>query len=275
MLAEGHRKAAESIEKGIIKLQPNADPAVARVAIEAAWGASFQWIAYGCATRYQQHQNNHTRLGRFLRNFGETDVANWWERVDALRQGGWYGGEPESEEVQEARVLLKQVRLWAIQLPEADAPGGSTMRETSLAYTIEKRSGVVPQDIPAWLDSETRALVKDKIELLVSHHPDILAVILYGSVARHDERPLDDRDPSDVDLLVVVDGDRSTIQAQKSTLFDTMGQAENRHIHAPREVNVMFATRTLQEWDPEFVANVAREGIVLYQRGAVPALFAA
>lgn len=50
---------------------------------------------------------------------------------------------------------------------------------------------------------------------------------------------------------------------------------ENRHIHAPREVNVMFATRTLQEWDPEFVVNVAREGIVLYQRGAVLALFAA
>ena len=55
----------------------------------------------------------------------------------------------------------------------------------------------------------------------------------------------------------------------------SLGQAENRHLHAPREVNVMLASRTLQEWDAEFVANVARDGIVLYQRGPLPALFAA
>lgn len=31
----------------------------------------------------------------------------------------------------------------------------------------------------------------------------------------------------------------------------------------------------MQEWDPTFVANVARDGIVLYQRGPLPALFVA
>ena len=45
MKAEGHRQAAEQIEKGIAKLQPDTDPEVGRLAIEGAWGASFQWIA--------------------------------------------------------------------------------------------------------------------------------------------------------------------------------------------------------------------------------------
>ncbi|HEV2582111.1 MAG TPA: nucleotidyltransferase domain-containing protein [Ktedonobacteraceae bacterium] len=43
---------------------------------------------------------------------------------------------------------------------------------------------------PNWLDRETRALVKDIIRLLKARHPDLLAIILYGSVARHEERPL-------------------------------------------------------------------------------------
>lgn len=129
--------------------------------------------------------------------------------------------------------------------------------------------------IPGWLDRETRALVKDKITSLIARHPSILAVILYGSVARHDERALNESDPSDVDVLVIVDGDRAAIRAQEAALFSTMGLAEKRHLQAPREVNVLFASRTLQEWDPTFVANVARDGIVLYQRGPLPALFVA
>src|SRR2546430_2047559 len=103
--------------------------------------------------------------------------------------------------------------------------------------------------IPPWLDSETSALVRDKVDFLVQKHPDVLAVILYGSVARHEERPLDDPDPSDVDLLVVFDTDnRFAIWSQDLALFSTMGQAEALHLQAPREVNVMFTTRTAHEW---------------------------
>ena len=36
-----------------------------------------------------------------------------------------------------------------------------------------------------------RLLVEDIIGLLSERHPDLLAVILYGSVARHEERPSD------------------------------------------------------------------------------------
>jgi hypothetical protein len=37
----------------------------------------------------------------------------------------------------------------------------------------------------------------------------------------------------------------------------------------------MFTSRTSQEWDPELIADVKRDGIILYQRGALPAHFAA
>ena len=128
--------------------------------------------------------------------------------------------------------------------------------------------------LPAWLDAETRALVKDKIEALVSGHPDVLAIILYGSIARHEERPPDEPGTSDVDLLTVLaTNDPREIVSRLRTLVATMGQAENRHLSAPREVNVMFSSRTSREWDPEFLANVKRDGIILYQRGELPAPF--
>ncbi len=56
----------------------------------------------------------------------------------------------------------------------------------------------IPKDIPVWLDRATRALVGDIIGLLSERHPDLLAVILYGSVARHEERPLGAFNSSDV-----------------------------------------------------------------------------
>jgi hypothetical protein len=37
----------------------------------------------------------------------------------------------------------------------------------------------------------------------------------------------------------------------------------------------MFSSRTLQEWDPTYIANVKRDGIVLYMRGALPSVLAA
>ena len=60
--------------------------------------------------------------------------------------------------------------------------------------------------IPAWLDDATAALVEETVRMLIKRHGNILlAVILFGSVARHEERPLDDSYPSDVDLLAIFD----------------------------------------------------------------------
>ena len=130
--------------------------------------------------------------------------------------------------------------------------------------------------LPSWLDSKTSALIKDIIGLLSERHPDLIAVILYGSVARHEERPLNEPNPSDVDLLAILDSDDPHVALhQGDALFHTLGLAYNRHLDTPREVQVLFASRTLQEWDPTFIANVTRDGIVLFTRGPLPIPFAA
>ena len=49
MLADAHRKAAEDIESTILPLQ--GQPRATRVVIEGAWGAAFQWLAFGCETK--------------------------------------------------------------------------------------------------------------------------------------------------------------------------------------------------------------------------------
>jgi len=108
MLAGAHRQAAEDIEKTILPLQMASY--AARVVIEGAWGAAFHWIAFGCETK----QESHARLGTFLRRQGEGKVAEWWEDLDRIRQGGWYGGSPEPERVQRALDLLERIHTWAI-----------------------------------------------------------------------------------------------------------------------------------------------------------------
>ncbi|HEX9131163.1 MAG TPA: nucleotidyltransferase domain-containing protein [Ktedonobacteraceae bacterium] len=134
----------------------------------------------------------------------------------------------------------------------------------------------VTKAIPAWLDRSTRKLIEDIIGELSKQHPDLLAVILYGSIARHEERPLDASKPSDVDLLAVFDSNDPLLAVHRGdTLSHTLGLVYSRHLDAPRDVQVMFASRTLQEWDPTFIANVTRDGILLFRRGSLPAPFAA
>ena len=47
----------------------------------------------------------------------------------------------------------------------------------------------------------------------------------YGSVAQHEERALDEPDTSDVDLLVVVNGNRDAVRSQLLALVHTAGLA--------------------------------------------------
>lgn len=42
-----------------------------------------------------------------------------------------------------------------------------------------------------------------------------------------------------------------------------------------REVNVLLSDRTMQTWDSLFLENLARDGILLYARGSLPAPLAA
>jgi predicted nucleotidyltransferase len=110
--------------------------------------------------------------------------------------------------------------------------------------------------LPPWLDRETTLLVDEIVDLLVKRHPDILAIILYGSIARHEERALHEPDPSDVDILVVVDtDDRRGIRAQEESLFETLGVAESItckrdvkstscSLHGPHKSGTRHSSRT-------------------------------
>jgi predicted nucleotidyltransferase len=129
----------------------------------------------------------------------------------------------------------------------------------------------IAEALPPWLDAQSSALVQDIVATLASHYPDLLAVVLFGSVARHDERPLTDPQPSDVDLLAIFDTDEDPVHLPRGLdITHTIGVARNRHLDAPREVQVMFTTRAMREWDTTFIANVARDGIVLWARGPLP-----
>ena len=124
---------------------------------------------------------------------------------------------------------------------------------------------------PSWLDPATRALVEDTVRTLAARYEEtLLAVILFGSVARHEERPMGDAFPSDVDLLAVFDRDALPLD-ERLAIFATVGEACTRHLDAPREVNVLPVTRTPVDWDPSFLANVSHDGIVLYQAENLPA----
>ena len=108
--------------------------------------------------------------------------------------------------------------------------------------------------------------------MLIKRHGNILlAVILFGSVARHEERLLDDSRPSDVDLLAIFDTTDRLVKPYREDIFATIIDAYASHLDAPREVNVLLSDRTMRTWDSMFLDNVAREGMLLYVRGSLPA----
>jgi len=130
--------------------------------------------------------------------------------------------------------------------------------------------------IPAWLDNATSALFEETLSMLIKRHANILlAVILFGSIARHEERPLDDSCPSDVDLLAIFDTTDRLVKPYREDIFVTIIDACALHLDAPREVNVLLSDRTMQTWDAMFLDNIARDGILLYARDSLPAQLAA
>lgn len=137
--------------------------------------------------------------------------------------------------------------------------------------SVRPRVPLVP-----WLDPETDADVVDITQSVAAEHPEVQAVILFGSVARHDERPLDDPQPSDVDLLLIIDpaivnpGAERLTNEQDLALTRTVSEADFRHRTAPREVKPIFVNRDLARWDEMFIENVARDGILLWARAPLP-----
>lgn len=130
-----------------------------------------------------------------------------------------------------------------------------------------------------WLDGGTAALLVGLVDDLAHAHPEVSAVLLFGSLARHDERPLDTSRPSDVDLLVLVrptpgiPGARIPLE-HKLAIYHTIGEREYRHSVPALGVQAVLATEALVDWDEQFVENVARDGVLLWARGPLPAALA-
>jgi hypothetical protein len=100
-------------------------------------------------------------------------------------------------------------------------------------------------------------------------------VILFGSVAQHEERLPDDACPSDVDLFAIFDTTDRLVKPYREGNFATIIDAYALHLDAPREVNVLLSDRTMQTWDSMFLENLARDGILHNARGSLPAPLAA
>lgn len=134
----------------------------------------------------------------------------------------------------------------------------------------ELTTPVSGRDIPVvpWLDVETAALLRAIVTRLRETRPEVLAAILFGSVARHEERPLDDTIPSDVDLLVLVP--EQLPEDAALAIHRAIGEAGAPFGYPPREIQTLLVERDLRNWDPLFIENVARDGLLLWARAPLP-----
>lgn len=123
-----------------------------------------------------------------------------------------------------------------------------------------------------WLDVQSADLVRAIARALALHHLEVYAVILFGSIARHDERPLSDSEPSDVDILLLIQ--HPLPEECALAIIHTIGETSHALGYAPRDVPPLLVERDLSGWDPLFVANIARDGILLWARGPLPASLA-
>jgi predicted nucleotidyltransferase len=127
--------------------------------------------------------------------------------------------------------------------------------------------------IPPWLDGRTASLVRAIVAEVASRHPDLRAALLFGSVARHEERPITDAEPSVVDLLLLFDLETHLSRLPYNRLlaiYEAVGEARERYPRTPREVQVTLIVRNLADWAPMFVSNLARDGLLLWSRGPLP-----
>jgi len=137
---------------------------------------------------------------------------------------------------------------------------------------VEATTPLVP-----WLDPDTAALLRRMVALLAVRRSDLRAVILFGSVARHDERPLTDAHPSDVDLQVLFETEpmQQTISGEQHAAISwALLDALDTYPETPREVQTVAMLSNLAGRDSTFLENVSSDGIVLWQRGPLPSVFA-
>jgi len=115
MRADAHQQRALQLEHTISAVgDPNADPDHAPGLVELYWGAAFHWIAYGCQQKHGKHKENHTQLGRYLRDLGESVIGDAWDRLELKRQGAMYAYAASPERATSAYDDYQEIRTWAL-----------------------------------------------------------------------------------------------------------------------------------------------------------------
>ncbi len=105
-----------------------------------------------------------------------------------------------------------------------------------------------------------QALLDDVVAAL-SPLPDCVAIVLFGSAARGELHAR-----SDLDLLVLLDVDhRPELGPESAEVSRQLVGAESRH-NVPWPVSCVLARADLAGLDPDFVAWIAAEGVVLWTR---------
>lgn len=139
-----------------------------------------------------------------------------------------------------------------------------------------------------WLDAATAYALRRAIALIVAGGPDVQAIILFGSVARREERPLTDQAPSDVDVLVIFDPPASTQQQtlhyereegaesltprQQALLSQAVIRALQAFPDTARDLSVTGALPPFAHWGRTFLEHVAQDGLLLWARTSPPDL---
>lgn len=121
---------------------------------------------------------------------------------------------------------------------------------------MEKRSGIME----GIKDEQMRKILSELAEQLHQVYGNKLrAVILYGSVARGTQT-----DESDVDIMVLVDGNSAELKEYDDKLSDVSTEIALKYLKVFSIIDVSY--KEYQDWKTisPFYKNVAEEGIVLY-----------
>jgi hypothetical protein len=132
-----------------------------------------------------------------------------------------------------------------------------------------------------WLDAATNGYLRCLVTLAVSANPDVEAVILFGSAARRELRPMTDEEPSDVDVLFLMTAPPDASGARRITGEQHLAISRAEVAAYPetfdntiRQVQTIIADPSFEGWDLSFVESVARDGLLLWARGELPAALA-
>lgn len=91
---DDHRKKAERLNQTRSRLK---DPDDWETYTENCYNAALQIIACICIKKFDEHQDIHSGVTRFLRKKGLNEVAERFDELDQLRHGRWYGNQSNGD----------------------------------------------------------------------------------------------------------------------------------------------------------------------------------